>query len=58
VFLLKEVSLVCSLAYRAKYAKQGQQTDVAITGDGYFMIEGKTGQLGMTRRGDLTLGPR
>ena len=34
----------------------GQQTDVAITGDGYFMIEGKTGQLGMTRRGDLTIG--
>ena len=34
----------------------GQQTDVAITGKGYFLIEGKSGELGMSRRGDFTIG--
>ena len=31
----------------------GQQTDVAIEGDGYFMVENQNGVLGMSRRGDL-----
>ncbi|MDC1383961.1 hypothetical protein N8500_10860 [Candidatus Puniceispirillum sp.] len=34
----------------------GEQTDVAITGKGYFLIEGKSGELGMSRRGDFTIG--
>ena len=33
----------------------GEQTDVAIEGDGYFMIENKLGKLGMSRRGDFTI---
>jgi flagellar basal-body rod protein FlgF len=33
----------------------GQQTDVAIEGDGYFMIENQSGELGMSRRGDFTI---
>jgi len=33
----------------------GQQTDVAITGDGYFIIENQNGDMGMSRRGDLTM---
>ena len=33
----------------------GQQTDVAIEGDGYFMVENQFGELGMTRRGDFTI---
>ncbi len=33
----------------------GQQTDVAITGKGYFLIENQAGRLGMSRRGDLTM---
>ena len=33
----------------------GQSTDVAIVGDGYFLIEGKSGELAMSRRGDLTI---
>jgi flagellar basal-body rod protein FlgF len=33
----------------------GEQTDVAITGKGYLLIEGKSGELGMSRRGDLTI---
>lgn len=35
----------------------GQQTDLAIDGDGYFMIENQSGALGMTRRGDFTIAP-
>ena len=31
----------------------GQQTDVAIEGDGYFMVENSFGELGMSRRGDF-----
>ena len=34
----------------------GEQTDLAIEGDGYFMIENQSGVLGMTRRGDFTIG--
>ena len=34
----------------------GQQTDVAIEGKGYFLIESASGELGMSRRGDFTLG--
>jgi len=34
----------------------GEQTDVAITGKGYLLIEGKNGELGLSRRGDLTVG--
>ena len=34
----------------------GEQTDVAITGKGYLLIEGKDGELGLSRRGDLTVG--
>lgn len=34
----------------------GEQTDVAIEGKGYFLIEGKVGGLGMSRRGDFTIG--
>ena len=34
----------------------GEQNDVAIVGDGYFLIEGKSGELAMSRRGDLTVG--
>jgi len=33
-----------------------EQNDVAIVGDGYFLIEGKSGELAMSRRGDLTVG--
>ena len=33
----------------------GQQTDVAIEGDGYFMVENQSGELGMSRRGDFTI---
>ena len=33
----------------------GQQTDVAIEGDGYFMVENSFGELGMSRRGDFTI---
>ena len=33
----------------------GQQSDVAIVGGGYFLIEGKSGELAMSRRGDLTI---
>ena len=33
----------------------GQQSDVAIEGDGYFMIENQSGELGMSRRGDFTI---
>ena len=33
----------------------GQQTDVAIEGDGYFMVENQNGVLGMSRRGDFTI---
>jgi len=33
----------------------GQPSDVAIIGDGYFLIEGKSGELAMSRRGDLTI---
>ncbi len=33
----------------------GQPSDVAIVGDGYFLIEGKSGELAMSRRGDLTI---
>jgi len=33
----------------------GQQTDVAISGPGYFMIENQAGELGMSRRGDLAM---
>jgi flagellar basal-body rod protein FlgF len=33
----------------------GEKTDVAIEGDGYFMIENQSGELGMTRRGDFTI---
>ena len=33
----------------------GEQTDVAIEGDGYFMVENQSGELGMTRRGDFTI---
>ena len=32
-----------------------QRTDVAIEGDGYFMVENQAGALGMTRRGDFTI---
>ena len=35
----------------------GQQTDVAIEGNGYFMIENQAGELGMSRRGDFTISP-
>ena len=34
----------------------GEKTDLAIEGDGYFMIENQSGVLGMTRRGDFTIG--
>jgi flagellar basal-body rod protein FlgF len=34
----------------------GEQTDLAIEGDGYFIIENQSGDLGMTRRGDFTIG--
>ena len=34
----------------------GEQNDVAIVGEGYFLIEGKSGELAMSRRGDLTIG--
>ena len=34
----------------------GEQTDLAIEGDGYFMIENQSGVFGMTRRGDFTIG--
>ena len=33
----------------------GQQTDVSIEGDGYFMVENQFGVLGMSRRGDFTI---
>ena len=33
----------------------GQQTDVSIEGDGYFMVENQRGVLGMSRRGDFTI---
>ena len=33
----------------------GQQTDVSIEGDGYFMVENQFGELGMSRRGDFTI---
>ena len=33
----------------------GQQTDVSIEGDGYFMVEDQFGVLGMSRRGDFTI---
>ena len=33
----------------------GEQTDVAIEGDGYFMVENSFGELGMSRRGDFTI---
>ena len=33
----------------------GQQTDVSIEGDGYFMVENQSGVLGMSRRGDFTI---
>lgn len=33
----------------------GQQTDVSIEGDGYFMVENQVGELGMSRRGDFTI---
>ena len=33
----------------------GEQTDVAIEGDGYFMIENASGDLGMSRRGDFAI---
>ena len=33
----------------------GQQTDVSIEGDGYFMVENQVGDLGMSRRGDFTI---
>jgi len=33
----------------------GEQNDVAIVGDGYFVIEGKSGELAFSRRGDLTV---
>ena len=33
----------------------GQQTDVSIEGDGYFMVENQLGVLGMSRRGDFTI---
>ena len=33
----------------------GQQTDVSIEGDGYFMVENQFGVTGMSRRGDFTI---
>jgi flagellar basal-body rod protein FlgF len=33
----------------------GEQTDLAINGAGYFMVEGDNNNLGMTRRGDFTI---
>ena len=33
----------------------GEQTDLAINGAGYFMVEGDNNQIGMTRRGDFTI---
>ena len=33
----------------------GQQTDVSIEGNGYFMVENQFGVLGMSRRGDFTI---
>ena len=33
----------------------GEKTDVAIEGDGFFMIENNSGVLGMSRRGDFTI---
>ena len=33
----------------------GQQTDVSIEGDGYFMVENQLGVVGMSRRGDFTI---
>lgn len=34
----------------------GQQTDLAINGPGYFLVEGENAQLAMSRRGDFTVG--
>ena len=33
----------------------GQTTDVAIEGEGFFMVENQFGELGMSRRGDFTI---
>ena len=33
----------------------GEQTDVSIEGDGYFMVENQFGVVGMSRRGDFTI---
>ena len=33
----------------------GQQTDVAINGDGYYIIEDPKGEMGLSRRGDFTM---
>jgi len=33
----------------------GEQTDLAINGAGYFLVEGDNNNLGMTRRGDFTI---
>jgi len=33
----------------------GEQTDLAINGAGYFLVEGDNNNLGMTRRGDVTV---
>ena len=48
--------LAYSLTCKVSYVKQNEQNDVAIVGDGYFLIEGKSGELAMSRRGDLTVG--